>query len=57
MDNMNKKTKDAYKLVLKDLKSQFREPCKDRSPICCECITRKITEDLEYMYEMFKDIN
>ena len=56
---MKKQTIKAYQIVLKDLRSQLVEKhikCKDKSPICVECITNRLADDLEYLFDLFKGL-
>ena len=52
---MTKQTKNSYRIVIKDLRSQINK-CKDKSIFCPFCITRKVADDLEQLLDMFKDL-
>ena len=48
-----KQIEQAYKTVIKDLRSRLT-PCEDKSPICFTCVTKRMSDDLEILFDVLK---
>lgn len=53
-DILKMKKKEAYKIVIKDLKRD-QHKCKYPSPFCAGCVAKRMAEDLQEFYSVFYD--